>query len=102
MFWMQILTSLGPVELHALELAGGSGDGGDDNGKDGGDGEPADTAAIGGKEEVLAEPFFPGTIEIHGDDLSCGRMVLAAARTFASHKIRALVADIQTAARQLR
>lgn len=91
---MQILTSLGPVE----ELLGGN-DGGD---AEIGNGEPPDMAAIGGKEKVLAEPFFPGAVEIHGDDLSCGRMVLAAARTFASHKIRALVADVQTVARQVR
>lgn len=93
-----MLTSLGPVEVDALELLGGNGEGDADSGKDGGNGEPRDTTAIGGK----AEPFFPGAIEIHGDDLSCGRMVLAAARTFASHKIQALVADVQTVARQLR
>lgn len=91
---MQILTSLGPVE----DLLVGN-DGGD---ADHGNGKPPDTAAIGGKEEVTVEAFSPGAVEIHGDDLSCGRMILAAARTFASHKIKALVADVETVARQLR
>ncbi|CAM9413292.1 unnamed protein product [Laminaria digitata] len=91
----KILTSLGPVE----ELLRGNDGGHADNGN----GEPPDVGGlIGGAEEVQTEAFFAGAVSIDGDDLSCGRMLLAAARTFASHKIQALVSDVQTVARQLR
>lgn len=93
--YLQILTSLGPVE----ELLRGNDGGHADNGN----GEPPDVGGlIGGAEDVQTEAFFAGAVSIDGDDLSCGRMLLAAARTFASHKIQALVSDVQTVARQLR
>lgn len=93
----QILTSLGPVEETQEGNDGCSGHNGHN-----GHGEPQDMGAMGGKEEMAADKFLAGAVEINPDELSCGRMVLAAARTFASHKIQALVSDVHTIARQLR
>lgn len=88
------------------ETQGGTDGGAGHNGHNGynghrGHGEPPDMGAMGGKEEVAAAKFLAGAVEINPDELSCGRMVLAAARTFASHKIQTLVSDVHTVARQL-
>ncbi|CAM9092784.1 unnamed protein product, partial [Hapterophycus canaliculatus] len=43
-----------------------------------------------GGEAVAADATLTGLVQLHPDKLSCARMLLAAARTFASHKIKTL------------
>lgn len=87
-----MVTSLGPVE----ETLGGS-DWSDD------DGVRPRAASMAGEEGVAANSPLTGLVDVgvHPDRLSCGEMVLAAARILASRKIKALAAEMGTIAAQL-
>lgn len=82
---MQIAASLGPF---GEVLRGGQWDNGGGNLKS-------------GEEGAVAGVLLTGAVHVHPDKLSCAQMLLAAARVFASQKIKALVADVEQAARQL-
>lgn len=81
---MQIAASLGPF---GEVLRGSQWDNGGGNLKSG--------------EEAVAGVLLTDAVHVHPDKLSCAQMLLAAARVFASQKIKALVADVEQAARQL-
>lgn len=54
-----------------------------------------------GGEGAVAGVLLTGAVHVHPDKLSCAQILLAAARVFASQKIKALVADVEQAAQQL-
>ncbi len=54
-----------------------------------------------GDEAAEAEAFLSSSIQVHPDKLSCSRMLLAAARTFAAQKIGTLITDVENVAAQL-
>ena len=56
---------------------------------------------INGEGVSEAEAFLSSSLQVHPDKLSCARMLLAAARTLASQKIRTLVTDVENVAAQL-
>lgn len=60
---------------------------------------------VGGitSEEVAAADalLLSSSVQVHPDKLSCARMLLAAARTFASQKIKTLISDVERVAGQL-
>lgn len=87
-FPSQIVASLGPPS----ELLGGRelGMGG---------GNHAEARAVADKKPAAA--FLASSVQVHPDKLSCARMLLAAARTFAAQKIKSLVADVEAVAGQL-
>lgn len=82
---LQIAASLGPFGevLRGSERDSGGGD-------IKADGEGAGAGVI-----------LTGAVRMHPDKLSCAQILLAAARVFASQKIKALVADVEQAALQL-
>lgn len=54
-----------------------------------------------GVEAGVTDAMLASLVQLHPDKLSCARMLLAAARTFASHKINTLSADVEAVAGQL-
>lgn len=56
---------------------------------------------ITGEKAAAADAVLPGSVQVYPDKLSCARMLLAAARTFASQKIKTLVSDVERVAGQL-
>lgn len=57
---------------------------------------------LGGAKFTPAEEWALGvTVEIQPDSLSCGQILLAAARTFAARKIAALARDLECITREL-
>lgn len=81
---LQIVASLGP----SGELFKGSG-------------LSNEEVAIKGEDAVATDATLNSLVQVHPDKLSCARMLLAAVRTFASHKIKTLSADVEAVAGQL-
>lgn len=50
---------------------------------------------------TAVDSLLTSSVQIYPDKLSCARMLLAAARIFASHKINTLAADVESYAAQL-
>lgn len=88
--WLQIEVSLGPLE----ELLQG------DSFADGAGGLQ-DTARVTVDKGGVADVLLKGAVQVHPDRLSCGQMLLAAARTFASQKIMVLASDLDEVAQEL-
>lgn len=63
-------------------------------------GPESDTKA--GDSGGAADEVSSGIVQLRPDNLSCAHLMLTTARIFASQKIKALVADVDDAARQLR
>ncbi|CAM9407374.1 unnamed protein product [Ectocarpus sp. 12 AP-2014] len=83
----QIVASLGPpVEL--LERGGLGSDVGDHS-------------VTTDEETAAVDSLLTSSVQIYPDKLSCARMLLAAARLFASQKINTLAADVESYAAQL-
>lgn len=89
-FRLQIVASLGPPG----ELLGESEVG------TGGLNHP-EAGMITGEEASAADVLLTSSVQVYPDKLSCARMLLAAARTFASQKIKTLVSDVERVAGQL-
>lgn len=53
------------------------------------------------EERVAGAGALSGLMEVQPDSLSCGQMLLAAARTFAARKITALANDLEHLTREL-
>lgn len=87
---LQMVASLGPLR----ELLGGSelGRGGVNH---------TEAGVTTDKEATTADAFLSSSVQVHPDKLSCSQMLLAAARTFAAQKIKALIADVEVVAGQL-
>lgn len=87
---LQMVASLGPPgeRLGGNELGGGGGN-------------HAEGDAITDTDAATADAFLSSSVQVHPDNLSCARMLLATARTFAAQKIKTLVADVEAVAGQL-
>lgn len=88
-FFLQIVASLGPPG----ELLGES--------EVGGGGYHPEVGGVTGEEAAAADALLTGSVQVYPDKLSCARMLLAAARTFASQKIKTLISDVERVAGQL-
>lgn len=87
---LQMVASLGPP----AELLGGR-----ELGR--GDGHHTEAGVMTDKEAATTDAFLANSVQVHPDKLSCGQMLLTAARTFAAQKIKTLVADVEAVAGQL-
>lgn len=70
-------------------------------GCEGGTGDLQDTACVTVDEGGAADVLLKGAVQVNPDMLSCGHMLLAAARTFASQKIVMLARDLEELAQEL-
>lgn len=86
---LQMMVLLGPVG----ELLGEGSTGG-------GDGVTPNTNVTSDKNTAALDTPV-GAVQVHPDRLSCGQMLLAAVRTFASQKALTLARELEGMARQL-